>query len=485
MRQKYKKGKQGKPEKPEKPGGHPKPGGTAKGAKRPGPPKPEKPRASHPKRVKGAPKRKATELDEGEEEAASYPEGVSEEEVKRAEEYRKKHRVLVKGLCPPPLDSFSSAKACLGTDLVEAMYDQGYDAPTPIQAQAWPVAARGEDPGGTQKMCPSFVLDALQQCLKCCAKPYSYYCFFESAARVQPTSVCWPSEDLVAIAETGSGKTCAYLLPALARIARWGPKKVLQQGAGKDVRPPAQPHALVMAPTRELVQQICAEARKFAEGTKARAMGIYGGVPKGDQVSALKSGIDLLVATPGRLRDFMTGDPKKGASPVVVVEAVTYVVLDEADRMLDMGFEPEIRWIVAQCLAGGACEDVVAGSARQTLFFTATWPKDVRKSAMHLTRSAVQIQVGQGVGRIATNTNIKQTVRLVPEPDKLLELKRVLASQLKPGETALVFAGRKGTCDALQQEPKCSISVCMQVFESGNLTKKSSVVNRLCDRDSS
>ena len=267
-------------------------------------------------------------------------------------------------------------------------------------------------------------------------------------------------QDLVAIAETGSGKTCAYLLPVMARIAKWGPKQVVMQGAGKDDRPPAQPHALVMAPTRELVQQICMEAQKFSDGSSVRAMGIYGGVPKGEQVSGLKSGVDLLVATPGRLRDFMTGDPKKGAAPVVIVEAVTYVVLDEADRMLDMGFEPEIRWIVAQCPAGGDCQDVVAGNARQTLFFTATWPKDVRKSASHLTRSAVQIQVGQGVGRLATNTKIKQMVRLVREEDKLLELKRVLASQLQPGETALVFAGRKGTCDALQQEPQgCSCQV--------------------------
>ena len=267
-------------------------------------------------------------------------------------------------------------------------------------------------------------------------------------------------QDLVAIAETGSGKTCAYLLPVMARIAKWGPKQVVMQGAGKDDRPPAQPHALVMAPTRELVQQICMEAQKFSDGSSVRAMGIYGGVPKGEQVSGLKSGVDLLVATPGRLRDFMTGDPKKGAAPVVIVEAVTYVVLDEADRMLDMGFEPEIRWIVAQCPAGGDCQDVLAGNARQTLFFTATWPKDVRKSASHLTRSAVQIQVGQGVGRLATNTKIKQMVRLVCEEDKLLELKRVLASQLQPGETALVFAGRKGTCDALQQEPQgCSCQV--------------------------
>ena len=256
----------------------------------------------------------------------------------------------------------------------------------------------------------------------------------------------------MAIAETGSGKTCAYLLPIMARIAKTGIKQKILQGAGKDDRPPAQPHALIMAPTRELVQQICEEALNFTDGDDVRPMGIYGGVPKGPQVSELKSGIDLLVATPGRLRDFMTGDPKKGASPVVTVETVTYVVLDEADRMLDMGFEPEIRWIVAQCPPGGDCEDVLAGKARQTLFFSATWPKEVRKSALHLTRSAVQIQVGQGVGKLATNTNIKQTVSLVRDQDKLIELKRVLASHLKPGETALVFAGRKGTCDALQQD---------------------------------
>lgn len=166
----------------------------------------------------------------------------------------------------------------MGDDLVKGMEEQGYSAPTPIQAQAWPIAVRGHD--------------------------------------------------LVAVAKTGSGKTCGYLLPALALIAKRGPTQSLQHKKGLDQRPPAQPSCLIMAPTRELVQQIGKEAKKFAGIVGARVLGIFGGVPKGPQVSALRAGIDMLVATPGRLRDFMTGDQSK--APVVLVDSVTFLVLDEA-----------------------------------------------------------------------------------------------------------------------------------------------------------
>lgn len=123
------------------------------------------------------------------------------------------------------------------------------------------------------------------------------------------------------------------------------------------------PIALVLAPTRELAVQIQQECLKFGANSRIRNTAIYGGAPKGPQIRDLSRGVEIVIATPGRLIDMLESQKTN-------LRRVTYLVMDEADRMLDMGFEPQIRKIVGQIRPD-----------RQTLMFSATWPKDVQKLA--------------------------------------------------------------------------------------------------------
>jgi len=173
-------------------------------------------------------------------------------------------------------------------------------------------------------------------------------------------------------------------------------------------------------------------------------------------VRELRKGCDVLIATPGRLLDLAAGDSARNLKPTVALPSVTYLVLDEADRMLDMGFEPDIRKIVEQCPKtgkpeeGGGASGLLAGSMRQTLFFTATWPKSVEQTAADFTsKDAVQIRIGQGTDgdTLTANANVTQTVHVLDETEKLSKLKEILNSDLHKGETAIVFVGQKHRCD--------------------------------------
>eukprot|EP00929_Paragymnodinium_shiwhaense_P024405 TRINITY_DN15022_c1_g1_i1.p1 TRINITY_DN15022_c1_g1~~TRINITY_DN15022_c1_g1_i1.p1 ORF type:complete len:642 (+),score=175.04 TRINITY_DN15022_c1_g1_i1:42-1928(+) len=313
--------------------------------------------------------------------------------------YRRTHEIIVPAGCPAPLDTFKEAEKRIGFELVKAMRDQGFTAPTPIQAQGWPIAMQGLD--------------------------------------------------MVGVAKTGSGKTCAFMLPGLVRLSSCDPASDVEE------EQMARPRLLVLAPTRELAQQISVEAKKLAEAIDASVVCLFGGAPKGEQARELKAGADVVVATPGRLIDFCTGDKQRNIAPIVSLRGVCYLVLDEADRMLDMGFEAEIRKIMRQCAKpADAREEVLAGSARQTLFFTATWPVEVQRVARSLTRpTAVQLRIGQGASgsQLTANASIQQAVRVVPEDDKLEQLEDILIKELLPNETAIIFASRKKTCDVLEQ----------------------------------
>jgi len=155
---------------------------------------------------------------------------------------------------------------------------------------------------------------------------------------------------------------------------------------------------LVLAPTRELASQIHKEARKFTYRSRLRSVVVYGGADIGRQLRELEKGCDILVATPGRLVDIM--DRKK-----VGLAEVQYLCIDEADRMLDMGFEKQIRHIVEE-------EDMPAVKERQTLMFSATFPKEIQKLAMDFLNDYIFLKVG----RVGSTTNfISQHVKLVDE----------------------------------------------------------------------
>ncbi|GMG23414.1 unnamed protein product [[Candida] boidinii] len=188
-----------------------------------------------------------------------------------------------------------------------------------------------------------------------------------------------------------------------------------------------------MAPTRELVSQIYDEARKFAYRSWMRCCVVYGGADVGTQIRQLKKGCDLLVATPGRLNDLL----ERGE---ISLQNIKYLVLDEADRMLDMGFEPQIRHIVQGC-------DMPGVEHRQTLMFSATFPKDIQMMATDFTKNYIFLSVGR-VG--STSENITQRVMYVEDEDKRSSLLDILNSDedLNNGLT-LIFVETKKMADIL------------------------------------
>jgi len=167
--------------------------------------------------------------------------------------------------------------------------------------------------------------------------------------------------DLLGLAQTGTGKTAAFMLPILQRLI---------QGPSRQVR------ALIIAPTRELAEQIHQTAVDLGRNTRVKSVSIYGGVGKGPQAAALRRGAEIVVACPGRLLDHID---EQG----IDLSHVEILVLDEADRMCDMGFLPDIRRIL-RCLP----------AKRQTLFFSATMPKEIRTLADGILRNPVTVQIG-------------------------------------------------------------------------------------------
>ncbi|XP_031834067.1 uncharacterized protein LOC116427636 isoform X2 [Nomia melanderi] len=252
--------------------------------------------------------------------------------------------ITVKGNnTPSPIQAFEESN--FPEYVMEEIRKQGFAEPTAIQAQGWPIALSGRD--------------------------------------------------LVGIAQTGSGKTLAYILPATVHI---NSQPRLNRGDG--------PIVLILAPTRELAQQIQTVARDFGSSSCIRNTCIFGGSPKGPQARDLERGVEICIATPGRLIDFL----EKGTTNL---RRCTYLVLDEADRMLDMGFEPQIRKIIEQIRPD-----------RQVLMWSATWPKEVQALAEDFLTDYIQINIGSLT--LAANHNIRQIVEICQEHEKEMKLSCLL-----------------------------------------------------------
>lgn len=235
----------------------------------------------------------------------------------------------------------------------------------------------------------------------------------------QGFSIAVSGRDMVGIAQTGSGKTISFMLPACIHINHQPP---LAHNDG--------PIVLVLCPTRELAIQVQAVAGQFASPTRLRSTCIYGGAPKGPQIRDLERGSEIVVATPGRLIDLI--EMRK-----INLRRVTYLVLDEADRMLDMGFEPQIRKIIEQIRPD-----------RQVLMWSATWPKEVRRLAEDFLIDYIQINIG--ANQIHANHNILQIVDVCQEYEKEKKLLKLLEEIM--GETenkTIIFCETKKKTDEI------------------------------------
>ena len=256
----------------------------------------------------------------------------------------------------------------LSDELLQSVLDAGYDEPTPIQAQA----------------IPSVLM----------------------------------MRDLIGIAQTGTGKTAGFVLPMIDILAH-GRRRALM------------PRSLILEPTRELAAQVAENFEKYGKNHDLKMALLIGGVQMGDQVKALSEGVDVLIATPGRLMDLF----ERGK---IMLNGCDLLVIDEADRMLDMGFIPDIEFI---------CEKLP--TPRQTLLFSATMPPPIKKLADKFLSNPKRIEVARAA---STNADIAQFKVEISAKKKLDALKYLL--QVDNVQTAMVFANRKTTVRDLNRDLK-------------------------------
>ncbi|CAL1545846.1 unnamed protein product [Lymnaea stagnalis] len=245
-----------------------------------------------------------------------------------------------------------------------------------------------------------------------------------TAIQSQGWPVAMSGLNMVGIAQTGSGKTLAFMLPGIVHINN---QPYLERGDG--------PICLVLVPTRELAQQVQQVAQEFGHTSQVRNACVYGGAPKRPQIKDLEDGAEICIATPGRLIDLLESNKTN-------LRRTTYLVLDEADRMLDMGFEPQIRKILEQVRPD-----------RQTLMWSATWPKEVRKLAEDFLHDYVQVNIG--ALQLTANHNILQIIDVCMEFEKEDKLVKLLTEIMQEKENkTLIFVETKRKADDISRRMK-------------------------------
>jgi len=242
--------------------------------------------------------------------------------------------------------------------------------------------------------------------------------------------------DVMCCAQTGSGKTAAFLIPIIGRMM-----KIHEQPMGVLTEPfegKASPDTLIMTPTRELCIQIHDEAKKFCHRTLYRCVRVYGGEPPRVQLAELAKGCDLMVACPGRLQDFINRE-------VVGMDKVYILVLDEADRMLDMGFEKQIRDIVEN-------HGMNPKDQRQTMMFSATFPNECQTMAQDFLYDYIWIGCGIVGGAVESVSQRLEKVAPAEKYGKLIEILDEFFRTKSAGERCLVFVNAKDTAKWLDEQ---------------------------------
>jgi len=321
---------------------------------------------------------------------------ISKIAPEEAAAYRKQLELKIHGKdVPKPIKSWHQTG--LASKILETIKKMNFDKPMPIQAQALPVIMSGRD--------------------------------------------------CIGIAKTGSGKTLAFVLPMLRHIKDQPP---VVAGDG--------PIGLIMAPTRELVQQIHSDIKKFAKVLGLRCVPVYGGSGVAQQISELKRGAEIVVCTPGRMIDILCTSSGK----ITNLRRVTYLVMDEADRMFDMGFEPQITRIVQNIRPD-----------RQTVLFSATFPRQVEILARKVLNKPVEIQVG---GRSVVNKDILQLVEVRPDNERFLRLLEILGEWYEKGKI-LIFVHSQEKCDSLFKDLLRHGYPCLSLHGAKDQTDRESTIS--------
>uniref|UniRef100_A0A674N2E6 RNA helicase n=1 Tax=Takifugu rubripes TaxID=31033 RepID=A0A674N2E6_TAKRU len=271
------------------------------------------------------------------------------------------------------------------TEIMDNVKHAGFVNPTPIQSQAWPVLLSGDD--------------------------------------------------LIAIAQTGTGKTLAYLLPGFIHMNGQPVPKCERNGPGM----------LVLTPTRELALQVDAECKKYSY-KDYKSVCVYGGGDRKAQIHKVERGVDIVIATPGRLHDLQM-------NKLINLRSITYLVLDEADRMLDLGFEPQIMKILLDVRPD-----------RQTVMTSATWPASVRRMATSYLKDPMMVYVGSL--DLTAVSSVRQKILIVSAEEKKPYLLNFLKN-MEPQDKVLIFVGRKLTADDLSSD-LCLYGESVQCLHGGH-----------------